>query len=149
MVACYCLIDVEHRPGGQADSQHAAGQLMPIFTCKALVQYLGERIAIDEARGVGREPRITCQLRYAKELTELPESGVISGGDEDLAGSGLELGIGNEIRVRVAGRSAIRMAIAEKRPVAISTIGVPRRVAPLVSVPLIDISPTIACSTAS
>jgi hypothetical protein len=35
MVACYCLIDVEHRPGGQADSQHVAGQLMPIFTCKA------------------------------------------------------------------------------------------------------------------
>jgi hypothetical protein len=46
----------------------------------------------------------TARGGYAKELTELPESGVISGGDEDLAGSGLELGIGNEIRVRVAGR---------------------------------------------
>src|SRR6266403_3393464 len=34
--------------------------------------------------------------------------------------------------------SAIRIAIAEKRPVAISTIGVPSRVGPLVSVPLID-----------
>jgi hypothetical protein len=44
---------------------------------------------------------------------------------------------------------AIRMAMAAKRPVAMSTIGLPSRVGPLSSVPLMDISPVMACNTAS
>jgi hypothetical protein len=95
---------MEHGPGRQADSQHATGQLMPIFICKARVQRLGQRIPIDEARGVGREPRIACQFHHTEKLTELSEGGVVAGGNEDLAGPGLEFGIRCEIGMRVAGR---------------------------------------------
>src|SRR6516165_2598762 len=179
------LIDIEHRPGRQADRQNAAGQLVPIFICKARAQRLRQRIPIDKARGVGREPRIACQFRHAEKLAELSKGGVVAGGNEDLACPGLEFGIRCEIGMRVTGRfrprkkfaacgcssaipqscsvmsqncprpdfsrscSAIRIAMVEKRPVAMSTIGLPSRVGPLVSVPLIDISPTIACRIAS
>ena len=97
------LIDIEHRPGRQADRQNAAGQLVPIFICKARAQRLRQRIPIDKARGVGREPRIACQFRHAEKLAELSKGGVVAGGNEDLACPGLEFGIRCEIGMRVTG----------------------------------------------
>src|SRR5215472_1082609 len=188
MIGGHRFIDIEYRAGRQADSQHAAGQLVPIFICKARAQRLRQRIPIEKARRVGREPRITCQFHDAEKLAELSKGGIVAGGNEDLAvrvwnleygarlGCGLPVAFGRfPLRKKFAACgcsnaipqscsvmsqncprpdfsrscSAIRIAMVEKRPVAMSTIGLPSRVGPLVSVPLIDISPTIAWRIAS
>jgi len=80
MVGGHRLIDIEHRPGRQADSQHA--QLVPIFICKARAQRRRQRIPIDKARGIGREPRIACQFRHTEKLAELSKGGVVAGGNK-------------------------------------------------------------------
>ncbi len=42
------------------------------------------------AGGVGREPRIGCQIRHLQHLAETPEQPVVAGGDHDLAVGGAE-----------------------------------------------------------
>jgi hypothetical protein len=69
---------------------------MPVLVGEARIQYLGQRVTIDDAGAVSCKPGIAGNLRHAEQFAEFSEGGVVAGGDEDLAGPGLELGISGQ-----------------------------------------------------
>jgi len=107
------LIHRQHRAGGHAVAQQPVGDNLTVLFGQHALQSGGQRGPVGQPVGVVPEARVGGHLRPAHQLAQFAELAVVADGNENLAGSGAELVIRRQVRVRVAQRHRPR-AVEEK-----------------------------------